>query len=105
VNELVKKRANRPSVLKVDGWHVYISIRDGEYERLVKWWRRKLTAAHPDRGGTHHRFLTVNRAFTRWRMQEAAWYAQCDLLPPDGWKGAASTLNRRRRLRGLPDHG
>lgn len=35
--------------------------------------------SHPNGRG----FLTVSERYRRWREQEARWYAQYDLLPPD----------------------
>lgn len=99
--ELLQKREGRPTHITDNGWTVFISIRDAEYERQMKGWRGKLKAAHPDCGGTHYKFLAMHRTFVRWRKAEADWYAQYDLTPPDGWRGAAVLLNRRRRLKGL----
>lgn len=101
---MISKRPERPTHLTIDGWTVFVSVRDDEYERQIRVWRRKLKAAHPDtKGGSHTKFLSTHRAFTRWRLIEATWYANLGLTPPDGWRGARGLLERRRRLKGLTD--
>ena len=102
-SELLQSRNGRPSAVVVDGWTHFIAVRDGEYERQLKGWKRLRAAAHPDKGGTATKFRLTQRAFQRWRLTEARWYAQFGLLPPDGWAGAGVVAARRRRLKGLSD--
>lgn len=83
---LIPTYAGRPSVLHIDGWTVYVSVRDAAYTHTKREWRHKLAAAHPDRGGSHDAFLATKRQFDRWRRGEAEWYQSLGLLPPDGWR-------------------
>lgn len=100
--EIIKVIDGRPAIVKVDGWTVFLSVRDAEYLRILKQFKRRLAEAHPDKGGTAGRFRKVMSERLRWQMTEASFYASIDLLPPDGFVGAGAKarMERRKRLKG-----
>lgn len=91
---------DRPATLQVDGWTVYVSIRDAAYMAELRRWKQRLAAVHPDRGGTARKFRMVMGARIRWQCQEAKWYADLGLLPPDGFKHSEQRAARKQRLKG-----
>lgn len=93
---LVQVFEGRPSVVANNGWTVYVSVRDAAYLQTKRDWKRKLAAAHPDRGGAHDAFLAVHQAYTDWHTVAAAEYEVLGLLPPD-MGGAFSATDRPRK--------
>lgn len=98
--DLIPQKDGRPAVMVVDGWTVFVSIRDAAYEAEMKRWRQRLAAVHPDRGGSAWKFRKVMGQRIRWQCEEARWYARLGLLPPDGFRHAEVQVERTKRLRG-----
>lgn len=78
---------------------VYLSIHDEAYMKMLRAWKRKRAASHPDKGGTAAKFRSVYKAMRAWQLAECVWYAQLGLLPPDGCRlVAAKAMQVRKRL-------
>lgn len=97
--ELIPQHQDRPAIIQHDGWTIYVSIRDAEYLRLLKVFKRRLADAHPDRGGSNYKFRKIMGERIRWQCEEARWYAQFGLYPPDGFKHAEVVVERRKLLK------
>lgn len=80
--ELVPTFGTRPPVVRVGGGVVHVSVHDAEFLRQWREWRRRLAAAHPDKGGTEYRFRTALGKYRKWEFAEAKWYAQIGIDPP-----------------------
>lgn len=94
----------RPAVLRRDGWVIYLGVHDKEYLRQARLWRLKRVAAHPDKpGGTAADFNRLTAEWQAWREEEARWYAELGLLPPDNYQSPHATI--QRRLTQALDHG
>lgn len=92
---LIPIRADRPAVIEKDGWTHYISVHDAQYMEAKRAWKRTLAQHHPDGGGTDYAFRTRYERYTAWREKEAAYYAQFNLLPPDGYVGLNVQLEEK----------
>lgn len=90
--EMVPSIPGRPGVVKIDGWTIYVGIRDAAYLRENRLWRAKIAAAHPDKvlnprykGG---RFRECLNSYTKWKnLQRKEYWRIGELMPPD-WRGA-----------------
>lgn len=107
---LIPVLAGRPPVIHVDGWVVYLSIRDVEYLRVKRIMRQAMLVWHPDKGVP---FATTPRKPSRWHrtrrirgrrtkpfrqaqrrlkvwllQQRRAYWDLNETMPPD-WKGDA----------------
>ena len=85
-----------------NGWHIFISVKDAEYWRMLRAFKRRVFAVHPDRGkgGSAAKVRKVLSDRRRFQLQAAREYAEWDLLPPDGFEGSKGKVERRKRLRG-----
>src|SRR6185369_903965 len=98
---LIPVRANRPSVLTVQGCTIYISVHDAEFERRVAELYAALLTEHHDkrrvRGVPRIRGEGFKQATSRLRTflrAEYHWYAAVHLDPPqwDRWRRWAGDL-------------
>jgi hypothetical protein len=80
--ETLQTFADRPVVVKRDGWTIYVAIHDLEYIRQRSEWKRQLAAVHTDRGGSAAAFRDIKQQQERWQATEEAWYATLGLAPP-----------------------
>ncbi len=98
--ELIPTFKDRPAILHWQGWHVAIGVKDSEYLRMLKVFKRRVFAAHPDRGGSGAKVRKVLSERRKFQLTQAKEYAEWELLPPDGFQGYAGVVERRKRLRG-----
>lgn len=94
--DLIPVFRGRPSTLRVGSSTIYVSIHDQEHLRVRREWKRKLSVAHPDHGGTSKAFITMRLEQARWFKGEAAWYREMKIDPPlpirDEEQSMAATL-------------
>lgn len=98
-DELVPLLPNRPPILKLNGWTVYLSVHDSAYLNQLKTFKARLKLAHPDAGGSGAKFRHVMSQRRSWQLAEATWYAAFDLLPPDGCRLGEALIHRTQALR------
>ena len=96
----------RPTIIKRNGWTIYVSVHDQQYARQKQSWKRVRAAAHPDAGGSTQQFQRVESEYQRWLEDEWLWYADLGLRPPDGWEPRQDCLayKRLKKLEGV-EHG
>ena len=90
---------DRPARVFIDGAWVYVHIHDAEYLRIKADYRRRLAAAHPDRGGSAYDFRTVSNSRRGWLAREVIYYARLGLTPPDNAHASTPGLAQNIRIR------
>lgn len=89
--DTLQQFAGRPSIVerdvpRADGTVIteraYISVHDAQHLRMRSEYKQRLSAAHPDHGGTDTRFRLAKADQERWLLAERAWYAEYGLEPP-----------------------
>jgi hypothetical protein len=91
----------RPAVVVLNGWTIYLSIHDSAYMMTLRTWKQRLARAHPDKGGTSTKFREVYQKKRAWQLEEALWYAQLGMLPPDGCRLAEAKVKQMRSRKAL----
>jgi hypothetical protein len=91
----------RDPVITVKGCRIYLHIHDAEYMRQRAEWKRRLAAAHPDKGGSATAFRSILGQRVAWQRNEALYYARLGLLPPDHWGEHSPGIHQDIRQRTL----
>ncbi len=69
-------------VLDSNGWTVNLAVHDVFYQEHMEALKRLRVASHPDKGGTHAKFLKAQRRIEEFEKVEKAWYSQWGLEAP-----------------------
>lgn len=80
--ELQPTFADYPAYVWEDGWRIAVAVRVQHYLSESKAWKRKLSDAHPDHGGTELGFRRVKAEEAKWRATEDRWFVQHGLSVP-----------------------
>lgn len=92
---LVPVFRDRPTIIKRDGWTIFVSVADADYFKTKRQWLQKRIAAHPDKGGSSDDFTKITARYDQWRDYESLRYASYGLLPPDGYVSSHEGVQKR----------
>ena len=92
---------DRDPVITIDGCRIYLHIHDAEYLRQKAEWKRRLSAAHPDHGGSSAEFIRLTGQRQAWQNAEQIYYARLGLFPPDSYGEHTPGIHHNIRQRAL----
>jgi hypothetical protein len=79
---MVRTFTGRPAIIKKDGWTIMLSVHDAAFMEERSRRRAELAQAHPDKGGTAHKFNKLMENYREWLRKEWDFYLPLGLKPP-----------------------